>query len=479
MRYFPVSGKPTFFGTQVGTQNRERRTVYQKTDHIKNICVPKTRILGTKTHRGIAMPKLVKPLTDNQCKHAKPKDKQYTLSHGGGMGLRVMPSGKKEWILRYTKPYTTSRTAIQLGIYPATTMKKAQNKRDQYLAMLADNKDPLEVRTQQQAKAEQKKDNTFKHVAELWMEDKQRKAKANPQTAKDIWNSLENHIFPKLGQRPIDELRPKLVAEVIKPLETKGSLELVKRLCQRINEVMAFALNEEIITDNPLAHIKGKFKAPTTTHHPALETNELPALMAEILSANIAIPTRLLIEWQLHTMVRPLEAARTKWSEIDFTSRTRTIPKERMKKVGTSKQWEERKAHVIPLSAQALSILKQMKPFSGHLEYVFPNQRDRLEHASSDAATKAFNKMGLRGKQSAHGMRTMASSTLNEAQFNADVIEAALYHLDPNEQRRTYNRTDYFNQRRIMMDWWSARIESASNGTMEEIKGNHGLRAVN
>ena len=425
------------------------------------------------------MPKIVKPLTNTQCKHAKAQDKEFTLSHGGGMGLRIMPSGRKEWLLRYTKPYTKTRTAIQLGIYPATSIKQAQDKRDKYLELIADNKDPLSVRIEQDQKAELQKDNTFKYVAEQWMEDKKRKSKVSPETAKDIWNSLENHIFPKLGKRPIDELKPKMVADVIKPLEAKGSLELVKRLCQRINEVMAFALNEEIITENPLAHIKGKFKTPSTTHNPSLEPKDLPILMAAITGANMAIPTRLLIEWQLHTMVRPNEAVGTKWGEIDLDNKVWTVPKDRMKKVGTNKQWEERKDHVIPLTNHTISLLHQMKPFSGHLEYVFPNQRNRHEKAGPDSANNALKRAGLKGKQTAHGMRTMASSTLNEEQFNPDVIEAALYHLDPNEQRRTYNRTDYFKQRRVMMEWWSNRIEQAINGTMEETEGNKGLRSIN
>jgi integrase len=350
--------------------------------------------------------------------------------------------------------------------------------RDKYLSLLADNIDPKEWKREQDANSERQKDNTFKHVAKLWMEDKQRKAKANPQTAKDIWNSLENHIFPKLGKRAIGELRPKSVAEVIKPLETKGSLELVKRLCQRINEIMAFALNEEIITDNPLAHIKGKFKAPSTIHNPSLEPKDLRLLMEAITCDRMAIPTRLLIEWQLHTMVRPNEAAGSRWAEIDLNNKTWTIPKGRMKKVGTSKQWEERKDHIIPLTPQTLAILNLMKPFSGHLEYVFPNQRDRDAKAGPDSANNALKRAGLKGKQTAHGMRTIASSTLNEEQFNPDVIEAALYHLDPNEQRRTYNRTDYFNQRCVMMEWWSNRIEEATTGNMSMAGSTRGLRAI-
>jgi integrase len=425
------------------------------------------------------MPKLVTQLTDNQCKHAKPKAKPYSIPDGAGLNLIITPNGKKAWMLRYTIPYTKDRTTWVFIGYPAKSLKSARGMRDKYLSLLADNIDPKEWKREQDANSERQKDNTFKHVAKLWMEDKQRKAKANPQTAKDIWNSLENHIFPKLGKRPIGELRPKSVAEVIKPLETKGSLELVKRLCQRINEIMAFALNEEIITDNPLAHIKGKFKAPSTTHNPSLEPKDLRLLMEAITCDSMAIPTRLLIEWQLHTMVRPNEAAGSRWAEIDLNNKTWTIPKGRMKKVGTSKQWEERKDHIIPLTPQTLAILNLMKPFSGHLEYVFPNQRDRDAKAGPDSANNALKRAGLKGKQTAHGMRTIASSTLNEEQFNPDVIEAALYHLDPNEQRRTYNRTDYFNQRCVMMEWWSNRIEEAATGNMSMAANSRGLRAIN
>ena len=424
------------------------------------------------------MPKLVTQLTDNQCKHAKPKAKPYSIPDGAGLNLIITPNGKKAWMLRYTIPYTKDRTTWVFIGYPAKSLKSARGMRDKYLSLLADNIDPKEWKREQDANSERQKDNTFKHVAKLWMEDKQRKAKANPQTAKDIWNSLENHIFPKLGKRPIGELRPKSVAEVIKPLETKGSLELVKRLCQRINEIMAFALNEEIITDNPLAHIKGKFKAPSTIHNPSLEPKDLRLLMEAITCDRMAIPTRLLIEWQLHTMVRPNEAAGSRWAEIDLNNKTWTIPKGRKKKVGTSKQGEERKDHIIPLTPQTLAILNLMKPFSGHLEYVFPNQRDRDAKAGPDSANNALKRAGLKGKQTAHGMRTIASSTLNEEQFNPDVIEAALYHLDPNEQRRTYNRTDYFNQRCVMMEWWSNRIEEATTGNMSMAGSTRGLRAI-
>ena len=425
------------------------------------------------------MPKQIIPLNDNQCKHAKPRAKAYGLPDGHGLSLWVTPIGKKVWLLRYEVPYTNNRTTWVIGNYPATSLKSARGSAASYLTLLANNVDPREWKKEQDKRSEQQKDNTFKGIAELWMEDKRHKAKVNPETSKDIWNSLENHIFPQLGKWPINELKPKMVAEAIKPLEAKGSLELVKRLCQRINEVMAFAINEEFITDNPLAHLKGKFKAPTTTHNPSLEPKDLPTLMAAIIGANMAIPTQILIKWQLHTMVRPNEAVGTKWAEIDLDDKIWTIPKDRMKKVGTDKQWEERKDHVIPLTNQAMDLLRQMKPFSGHLEYVFPNQRNRQKQAGPDSANNALKRAGLKNKQTAQGMRTMASSSLNEAEFNPDVIESALYHLDPNEQRRTYNRTDYFKQRRVMMEWWSNRIDEAAAGKISMTIRSKDLRPVN
>lgn len=425
------------------------------------------------------MPKQIIPLNDNQCKHAKPRTKAYGLPDGHGLSLWVTPIGKKVWLLRYEVPYTNNRTTWVIGNYPATSLKSARGSAASYLTLLANNVDPREWKKEQDKRSEQQKDNTFKRIAELWMEDKRHKAKVNSETSKDIWNSLENHIFPQLGKRPINELKPKMVAEAIKPLEAKGSLELVKRLCQRINEVMAFAINEEFITDNPLAHLKGKFKAPSTSHNPSLEPKDLPILMAAITGANMAIPTQILIKWQLHTMVRPNEAVGTKWAEIDLGDKIWTIPKDRMKKVGTNKQWEERKDHVIPLTNQAMDLLRQMKPFSGHLEYVFPNQRNRQQKAGPDSANNALKRAGLKNKQTAQGMRTMASSSLNEAEFNPDVIEAALYHLDPNEQRRTYNRTDYFKQRRVMMEWWSNRIDEATKGNMSMSASIRGVRVIN
>ena len=269
------------------------------TTYQKNHLIRSPYILKTHQNRGNTMPKPVVQLCDNKCNHTKPSTKGNGIPNSDGLTLWVSPNDKKTQLLRYKAPYSKNRSAWKFADYPTTSLKAARALRAKYLELLATSIDPNERQLKQDNKAERQKDNKFKHVAILWMEDKQRKAKANTQTSKDIWNSLENHIFPKLGKRPINELKPKQVVKVIKPLDAKGSLELIKRLCQRINEIMAHALNEEIITDNPLARIKGKFKAPSTTHNPSLEPKDLPVLMTAIESVTTAMTTRLLIDWQL------------------------------------------------------------------------------------------------------------------------------------------------------------------------------------
>jgi integrase len=185
--------------------------------------------------------------------------------------------------------------------------------------------------------------------------------------------------------------------------------------------------------------------------------------MKTISGANLKIQTRLLIEWQLHTMCRPGEAAGAMWQEIDVENKLWNIPAERMKKS---------KPHTIPLSDYALSILDKIKPLSHHKEYVFPSHVSSKDHINNEAVNNALKRMGYKDKLVAHGFRTIASSTLNEKGFDPDVIEAALSHVDKNEVRRTYNRTDYLERRRVMMTWWSEHIEQAQTGKFNKSKLN-------
>jgi len=414
------------------------------------------------------MPRATTLLSDTRIRTAKPSDKEYVLTDINGLGLRIRPDGSKDWIFRYQRPHTAKRAKLSLGSYASgMTLKQARDTRDKYLSLLADSIDPQTYRDDIKQKATFDTESTLLAISLQWFEAK--KSKVSADFALDIWRSLERHIFPIIGARPIGEVTARMAISAIEPVAARGNLETVKRLCQRLNEIMTFAVNTGVIHHNPLAGIKDKFANPIKQHNPTLTPNQLPLLMETLHRASIKLPTRVMIEWQLHTMVRPGESAGTKWEEIDFDNSTWSIPPARMKK---------KREHVVPLTAQALSLLEVMRPISGHMAHVFPSQRDPLRHASEGTPNVALKRMGFKDMLTAHGMRALASTTLNEQSFDYDVIEMALAHIDPNETRRSYNHAQYLPRRRVMMEWWSQQIEDAATGNMSIAASTRGLRAI-
>ncbi len=413
------------------------------------------------------MARITKPLTNTEVKQAKPKQKVYTLSDGGGLQLRVKPNGSKLWLFDYVRPFTKKRTSLSFGVYPTLSLAEARKKRDEAKSLLADNIDPKEHRDEQTRLNESAHQNTLEYIAEQWLETKKNSISENH--ALDTWRSLNNHIFPHIGKLPILKVTALNTIDTIKPIAAKGHLETVKRLCQRLNEIMTYAFNTGLISANPLTGISKAFQAPAKQHLPTLKPEQLPTLMAALSIASIKITTRCVIEWQLHTMTRPSEAAGTRWDEIDSDNALWHIPAERMKK---------KKPHTIPLSPQSLAILEVMRPISGkHSEYVFPSDRSLRKPTNAQTANMALKRMGFEKQLVAHGLRALASTTLNEQGFDADIIEAALAHVGDNEVRNAYKRADYIQRRIPLMNWWSVHIEQAATGNMS-ITGNKTLRVV-
>ncbi|KXJ54002.1 MAG: integrase [Colwellia sp. Phe_37] len=406
-----------------------------------------------------------KPLTNTEIKQAKPREKVYKLSDGKGLQLRVKPNGNKSWLLDYIKPHTNKRSSMGLGGYPEVSLADARKLRDKARELIAKDISPKEQKDKDKRQQQEKHANTFFHVASNWFEIK--KTEIKPDTAKDLWRSLELHILPALSKYPISKITAPIVIDELKPIAAKGTLETVKRLSQRLNEIMTYAVNTGLIHANPLTGIRSAFKKPTKQNMPTLTPDELPEFLKTLSYASIKLVTRCLIEWQLHTMVRPSEAAGAKWSEIDFENNLWIIPAERMKKA---------REHTVPLTEQSIEILERLQPISGHREYIFPADRDPKKHANDSTANAAIKRMGYHNRLVAHGMRALASTTLNEQGFDADVIEAALAHIDKNEVRRAYNRAEYLERRRKLMYWWSAHITNAQNNMFNESK--KGLTAV-
>ncbi|MDK9421676.1 integrase domain-containing protein [Pectobacterium carotovorum] len=412
------------------------------------------------------MARLTKPLTDTEIKTAKPKEVDYTLHDGEGLQLLIKTNGKKVWQYRYFRPFTQKRAKLTFGPYPEVTLADARQRRREARTLLTKDIDPYEHQHSLRKQALEAKSNTFKIVAEQWLQLK--KSSITADYASDIWRSLEKDIFPAIGEMSITDIKARTLVHAIQPVQARGALETVRRLCQRINEVMIYAMNVGLIDAAPSVNISKAFEKPQKKHMPSIRPDQLPQLMQTMRLANIELPTRCLFMWQLLTLTRPAEASDTRWQEIDLDAREWRIPAERMKM---------KRIHIVPLSEQALAILELMRPLSSHREYVFPSRIKPLQPMNSQTVNAALKRAGLGGILVSHGMRSIASTALNEQGFPPDVIEAALAHVDKNEVRRAYNRSDYLEQRRPMMQWWADFVKAADNGSVLE-GGIRGLKAI-
>ncbi|EAA1754618.1 tyrosine-type recombinase/integrase [Salmonella enterica subsp. enterica serovar Vitkin] len=393
------------------------------------------------------MARTTRPLTNTEVLRTKALEKDLTLHDGDGLFLIVKTSGKKLWRFRYQRPATKQRTMIGLGAFPALSLADARGLRADYLALLANGIDPqvqAEVVEEQQQIA---LDSIFSTVATNWFQLKSKSVTSD--YANDIWRSLEKDVFPAIGETPVQQIKARTLVEALEPIKARGALETVRRLVQRINEIMIYAVNTGLIDTNPASGIGMAFEKPKKQNMPTLRPEELPKLMRSLVMSNLSVSTRCLIEWQLLTLVRPFEASSTRWAEIDLDAKLWTIPAERMK---------AKREHIVPLSPQALDILEVMKPISAHREHVFPSRNNPKQPMNSQTANAALKRIGYGGKLVAHGLRSIASTAMNEAGMNADVIESALAHADKNEVRRAYNRSNYISQRINLMNWWGGYI---------------------
>lgn len=413
------------------------------------------------------MARITTPLTNTEIRAAKPEAKEYTLQDGGGLYLLVKPSGSKIWRFSYYRPHDKKRALVSFGSIDEVTLADARKKREAYRSLIAQGIDPQTHQQQKREAEELRRGNTFQKVASDWYEMKKSQNLA-ANTIKDIWRSMEKYVFPDIGNRPINELTARMFVTMLEPIRARGNLETLKRVLQRINEVMDFAANSGLIEVNTAANVRKAFPTPVKTHMPTIRPEHLPDLMQTLSIARIERQTRLLIEWQLLTVTRPVEAAEARWEEINLTDNTWTIPAGRMKM---------RRDHIIPLSNQAIAVLDAMKPISAHREYVFPSFKDPKRPMSSQSANAALRRMGYQGVLVSHGLRAIFSTAANEEGFEPDVIEAALAHVDTNEVRRAYNRSNYLEKRIVLMRWWGEFVEAASTG-ITLATGTRGLRAV-
>jgi hypothetical protein len=297
-------------------------------------------------------------------------------------------------------------------------------------------------------------EHTFENVATAWFElKKDSVTRPTPRTS----GARSRCMFSRAETTPLSKITAPMVIKLLRPIEAKGSLETVKRLSQRLNEIMTYGVNSGLIFANPLSGIRAVFKKPKKENMAALPPDELPELMMEIANASIKRTTRCLIEWQLHTMTRPAEAALA--GQTSTSTSAWTIPPERMKK---------RRPHTSRYRSGTRTA-GDAQAHSGHREYVFPADRNPRTHANSQTANMALKRMGFQDRLVSHGMRSMASTILNEHGWDPELIEVALAHVDKDEVRSAYNRADYIERRRPMMAWWSEHIQKAATGSLSHL----------
>lgn len=318
------------------------------------------------------------PLTNTECKNAKPQDKPKKLSDGGGLYLEVMPNGSKYWRLKYR--FLGKEKRLALGVYPTITLAEAREKREEAKKLLAQDIDPSEAKKERKRQLATETENTFKAVALEWHEIK--KHGLSEGYAQKIKRRLEMHLFPYIGNRPISKITPPELLECLRKVEKAGALDMAKRAKQVAGEVFRYGIQTGRCERDISTDLKGALKTHKTEHFRTLDEKDLPDFLKalERNEARIFERTRRAIWFSLLTFCRPGEIRQAKWSHIDLEERQWIIPADRMK---------SRRDHVVPLSRQSITILEEQKQETGHIntDYVFPSQV-RPRKCMSDATVR-------------------------------------------------------------------------------------------
>lgn len=405
------------------------------------------------------MARVTTALTPTQIDKAKPQEKEYNLADGQGLFLRIKSNGVKTWLFNYYRPITKKRNNLALGDYPAVTLKQAREKRAEYKSLLAQQIDPATYRQQQEQAKQNELNNTYEAVAWAWLEYRKTKKNFSDNYQKDVISLINRCLLPHFGHLPISQVTAPMALKAFKQYQDEGHLEKLKRTIQKHNEIMTYALHRDLISFNPTANIAKEFDSPTVEHFKTLKPEDLSEFMSTLQNAQIHLQTRYLILWQLLTMTRPNEAATAKWADIDEKNRIWTIPAEQMKR-GIE--------HRITLSRQALALLGQIKKLSGGKTYLFPSVKNPQSHVNTQTANAAIKRMGYAGKLVAHGLRSIASTYLNDQGFNSDLIEVALSHLNSDRVKTAYDRGEKLEQRFKLLQAWADFVEQSSQGTLPQ-----------
>lgn len=402
-------------------------------------------------------------LTNTQVKNAKPKDKAYKLIDGEGMYLLVHPNGSKYWRLNYR--FQAKQKTLALGVYPLISLAEAREARNEAKTHIAKGIDPNELK--KEVALESAPETTFEFVARQWHA-------ANKTWTADhrarVLRSLEKDIFPYLGNKQVSELNTPQLLAPIKRVDKAGNYDTATRLQQRVTSIMRFAVQNGLIDYNPAQELSGALSVKKTTHRPALDLKQLPDLLKRIEQHRGRVLTKYAIRFALLTFVRSSEMRFARWSEIDFDKALWTIPAEREPIEGvrySNRGSKMRTVHLVPLSQQALDLLKAIHFYSGNHELIFVGDHNANKPMSENTINKALSNIGYDTKTElcGHGFRTMACSALLESgHWSEDGVERQMSHQERNSVRAAYiHKAEHLEERKQMMQWWADYIDANKN----------------
>lgn len=400
------------------------------------------------------------PLTDPAVRNAKPgikptgepTENPYKIADAGGMYLEVYPNGSKYWRMKYR--YAGKEKRLALGVYPEVTLKEARNRRDDARKLLAEGTDPSQAKQAEKRARKLSAANTFEGVAREWYS-KQAHIWVKTHAA-DVLRRLEANAFPAIGHRPINEIEPPELLMMARKIETRGAHDLAHRVLQVCGQVFRYGVATGRCSRDPVPDLRGALTPHVKQHQAAVKPEELPDLIRAINTYDQTgdRQTMLALKLLALTFVRTNELIGAEWIEFNLDNALWVIPAARMKM---------KNEHVVPLSEQAVAILHELQPMAGGSRFVFPG-RHRDKPISNNTMLFALYRLGYKGKMTGHGFRAVASTSLNEMGFRPDVIERQLAHCERNEVRGAYNRAEYLQERRGMMQHWGDYLDAIAAG---------------
>lgn len=401
------------------------------------------------------------PLTFKAIQNIRPCDKPTKHADEKGLFLLVSPTGSKRWKLKYR--FDSKENQIGFGAFPEVGLAQARAMRDEARTLLAQGVDPSQKRKAEKLEKRLSRENTFGAVAREFIEKRATdgdKAICDTTRSKTEW--LLSLLEPTLGSVPVAEVTAPLLLAVLQEIEKSGRRETARRVRSFANRVIDYAVITGRAMHNPATSLHRALRSPQVRSHPAItKPREIADLLKAIEGYNGYASTNAALKLSAHLFQRPGEIRTMRWDDLDLDQAVWTIPAGNMKM---------RVEHQVPLSRQALAIIRSMKEVSDYSEWVFPSWTPK-KPLSENAVNGALKRLGYAGRMTAHGFRSTASSLLNESHlWSPDAIERSLAHQDANAIRKVYNRTQYWDERVAMMQWWSDTLDSLRSGDFGALK---------